>query len=264
MFKFFRSFRQRLLREGKTKSYLKYAVGEITLVVIGILIALQINLWKEQYNQRQQEIQILKQLQDEFQANLMQLDQKISMRKAMINAGLQLINYCDDHSLIIPDSIDTYLARTMVSPTFDPVTNDLIGSGNLYLLNNTELRGRLSRWTSDLVQVTEEEKAWVEILRGTYVPFLRANYPTRNLNAKKWGGLDVVTTLLLDKEKKELRGISKSKRVPDLEVFFSTLGLDDILSTSVSAAMFANEQSLFLRNNIEEILKLIEEDLKES
>ncbi len=52
MFKFFRSFRQRLLREGKTKSYLKYAVGEITLVVIGILIALQINLWKEQYNQR--------------------------------------------------------------------------------------------------------------------------------------------------------------------------------------------------------------------
>jgi type II secretory pathway pseudopilin PulG len=159
MFKFFRSFRQRLLREGKTKSYLKYAVGEITLVVIGILIALQINLWKEQYNQRQQEIQILKQLQDEFQANLMQLDQKISMRKAMINAGLQLINYCDDHSLIIPDSIDTYLARTTVSPTFDPVTNDLIGSGNLYLLSNTELRGRLSRWTSDLVQVTEEEKA---------------------------------------------------------------------------------------------------------
>jgi hypothetical protein len=89
----------------------------------------------------------------------MQLDQKISMRKAMINAGLQLINYCDDHSLIIPDSIDTYLARTTVSPTFDPVTNDLIGSGNLYLLSNTELRGRLSRWTSDLVQVTEEEKA---------------------------------------------------------------------------------------------------------
>ncbi len=74
----------------------------------------------------------------------------------------------------------------------------------------------------------------------------------------------MVTTLLLDKEKKELRGISKSKRVPDLEVFFSTLGLDDILSTSVSAAMFANEQSLFLRNNIEEILRLIEEDLKES
>ncbi|MFC5196609.1 DUF6090 family protein [Bizionia hallyeonensis] len=43
MIKFFRKIRQNLLSEGKTGKYLKYAVGEIVLVVIGILIALQIN-----------------------------------------------------------------------------------------------------------------------------------------------------------------------------------------------------------------------------
>ena len=47
MIKFFRSLRQKLLSDGKTGDYLKYAFGEIILVVIGILIALQINNWNE-------------------------------------------------------------------------------------------------------------------------------------------------------------------------------------------------------------------------
>ncbi|APZ47344.1 hypothetical protein BW723_14105 [Polaribacter reichenbachii] len=47
MIKFFRKIRQNLLSEGKTEKYFKYAIGEIILVVIGILIALQINTWNE-------------------------------------------------------------------------------------------------------------------------------------------------------------------------------------------------------------------------
>jgi hypothetical protein len=47
MIKFFRQIRQRLLTENKTGKYFKYAIGEIVLVVIGILIALQVNNWNE-------------------------------------------------------------------------------------------------------------------------------------------------------------------------------------------------------------------------
>ena len=47
MIKFFRKIRQNLLMENKTSKYFKYAIGEIVLVVIGILIALQINNWNE-------------------------------------------------------------------------------------------------------------------------------------------------------------------------------------------------------------------------
>ena len=48
MIKFFRGIRQNLLSKGKTGKYLKYAAGEIILVVIGILIALQLNEWNDQ------------------------------------------------------------------------------------------------------------------------------------------------------------------------------------------------------------------------
>ena len=48
MIKFFRNIRQTLINEGKTSRYFKYAIGEIVLVVIGILIALSINNWNDQ------------------------------------------------------------------------------------------------------------------------------------------------------------------------------------------------------------------------
>ncbi len=60
MIKFFRKIRQNLLSESKTGEYLKYAVGEIILVVIGILIALQINNWNEERKAQKEEQQLYK------------------------------------------------------------------------------------------------------------------------------------------------------------------------------------------------------------
>ena len=69
MIKFFRRFRQQLLSENKFSKYLVYAIGEIILVVIGILIALQINNWNEGSKERQQEYKLLKQLKTDLTEN---------------------------------------------------------------------------------------------------------------------------------------------------------------------------------------------------
>ena len=60
MIKFFRHIRQNLIMENKTSKYLKYAIGEIVLVVIGILIALQINNWNEERKDKLSENHTLK------------------------------------------------------------------------------------------------------------------------------------------------------------------------------------------------------------
>ena len=62
MIKFFRKIRQNLLSEGKTGKYLKYAIGEIVLVVIGILIALQINNWNENRKAKNAEAKLISEL----------------------------------------------------------------------------------------------------------------------------------------------------------------------------------------------------------
>ena len=70
MFKFFRRIRQNLLAENKIRKYLAYATGEVVLVVIGILIALQLNNFNEERKLRIQEKELLNSLQDELQYNL--------------------------------------------------------------------------------------------------------------------------------------------------------------------------------------------------
>ncbi len=73
MLRFFYQFRQSLFTENKFSKYILYAVGEIILVVIGILIALQINNWNEDRINSQREKVILNSLKSELAINLQEL-----------------------------------------------------------------------------------------------------------------------------------------------------------------------------------------------
>ena len=84
MINFFRRIRQKLADDNKPLKYIRYAVGEIVLVVIGILIALAINNQNEQRNERKLEQIILKQLKEDYKANILQLENKIEMREVKV------------------------------------------------------------------------------------------------------------------------------------------------------------------------------------
>ena len=78
MIKFFRNIRQNLIMENKTANYLKYAIGEIVLVMIGILLALQVNSWKEQRTLRMEEKSILEELNANLNTNISVLENYIT------------------------------------------------------------------------------------------------------------------------------------------------------------------------------------------
>ena len=77
MIKFFRKIRQNLLMDNKTSKYIKYAIGEILLVVIGILIALSINNWNENKKLTNKEVKILKEIKSELEGSLRDLTSDI-------------------------------------------------------------------------------------------------------------------------------------------------------------------------------------------
>ena len=77
MFKIFRKIRQNLLRENKVYRYLLYAIGEIILVVIGILIALQINNSNEARKNSNREISYLENLKRGYQVRFFVLRKKL-------------------------------------------------------------------------------------------------------------------------------------------------------------------------------------------
>ena len=66
MIKFFRKIRYNLMETGKKGKYLKYAIGEIALVMIGILLALQVNNWNERRELKIKETSLLESLEKEL------------------------------------------------------------------------------------------------------------------------------------------------------------------------------------------------------
>ena len=83
MIKFFRKIRQNLLSEGKTGKYMKYAIGEIVLVVIGILIALQINNLNQKSQEKKQLTASLKLMQLNLIENIKKLDEQIAYNESV-------------------------------------------------------------------------------------------------------------------------------------------------------------------------------------
>lgn len=90
MIKFFRNIRKSLLAEGKTSKYLKYALGEIVLVVIGILIALQINNWNGNRKQKQAEIEFLKGIKNDLSQDKLFIEQVLNVTEPKMQAFKKL------------------------------------------------------------------------------------------------------------------------------------------------------------------------------
>jgi len=96
MIKFFRRIRYDLMEKNKTGKYLKYAIGEIVLVMIGILLALQVNNWNNNRLDEKQEVEILLQLENEYEVNLKEVNEKIYMRNVMMTSIKRLFDYIDN------------------------------------------------------------------------------------------------------------------------------------------------------------------------
>jgi len=77
MLTFFRRIRKGLLEGGRTSKYLLYAIGEIALVVIGILIALQINNWNEWRKDRSKESEVLEEVAQNIESNIAAMERYI-------------------------------------------------------------------------------------------------------------------------------------------------------------------------------------------
>jgi len=267
MINFFRKLRKGLLTENKFSKYLLYAIGEILLVVVGILIALNINNQNEERKERKEEGILLEQLLIDFNSNLTQLDQKIAFRNEFMNSSKQLFSFIDDRRLRNKDSIDHHIAKTMPYATFDPIINDLGGSGELGLIKNIELKHALTRWSSEIKDVIEDEVIWKDYRNDQYFPFLVKHYQLRTIrnNAYKSNILGVYT---LDIGKNISSNpeneIGESIHPEDFNALLDHPDFEDHLSRCFSINSWANVQSQILRKRMVEIISILEKEINKT
>ena len=178
MIKIFRKIRLGLLagnsssgRLGKFGKYLIYAIGEIILVVIGILIALQLNNRNEQINIHKKQENHLSLIKGEMINNIKTIDEVSQALMSIIESNRRIINLMNSDTAIDEIS-ENELSSLIIQPISREIKiyyesgalTELISSGGLKDIRNDSIRSILASWESKLTSVRLQEKALREIL----------------------------------------------------------------------------------------------------
>lgn len=152
MIKFFRNIRKKLLAEGNTGKYFKYAIGEIILVMIGILLALQVNTWNNTRLDLKEEQKIIINLKNEFEGNQNLLKVMMRHHDMMYNSAKEFSAFFGpEQDPIDATKFNQYISALGWTPSYHGqkgVINSVISSGKLSLLKNSTLVIALSSITN--------------------------------------------------------------------------------------------------------------------
>ncbi|MCK0110376.1 DUF6090 family protein [Flavobacteriaceae bacterium S0825] len=146
MIKFFRKIRYNLMETGKTGKYFKYAIGEIILVMIGILLALQVNNWNENKKTKHTEVFVLKEVLNNLNEDATILNDIINQRlKTKVSIANMLV-YLQEET-INKDTLEKDLVNYMTFERYFPINNayEILKSKGLQLSNNS-LTTKISRY----------------------------------------------------------------------------------------------------------------------
>ena len=253
------------METGKTTKYFKYAIGEIILVVIGILIALQINNWNEERKSIRQEQLVLSQILSDFEANLEQLDQKIDVRFQMMMSSKKILALIDNRNLRDIDTLDNYIATCMAYTTYDPIEINLDKSGELSLISDPLLKKALNNWSSEINDVIEDEYNWKDYRNKNFIPFLLKHYQLRSLRNKAFKSNALGNFSLKRSTASEGymdNDIGFSKHPVNMHQLLDNPDFEDHISRCYSINSWTNSEAKILRKRLVDITDMIRRNLK--
>jgi hypothetical protein len=160
-----------LRQRGRLRRYGTYAIGEVVLIVVGIMIALSLDSWWTARQERAEERELLVSLQADYRANLSSLRADREKLTNLVAAADRILKYMDGVEAADPARD---LRRLTAYSTFDPsngALNDIIGSGALELIKSDSLRIRLSRWEGLLGDVKEDEQRLMQLGDNFLAPY---------------------------------------------------------------------------------------------
>jgi len=262
MIKFFRHIRQRMLKENRFSRYFLYAIGEIVLVVIGILIALQVNDWNEQQANRAREVKYLTGLKADFAVDRNNLTDFIEDKERKATSAWLLLNSPPPKTAVEIQRLDSLSWNVNLWKTFVPSTktlDELIGSGNLSFITNDSIKSMML----DVVQQYEDLDVHTAHMRREYDMYLydRTVFLKEQFTFTDWENFLATNTV-------SFRVDASEARLAILEQQWTTLLQDLAYRNGLKLAML-NNQLMHQRSGetiheIERTIALIEQEIKET
>ena len=178
MIGFFRKIRKQLADDNRFFKYSRYAIGEIVLVVLGILIAVQINTWNENRKGQELAIILLKELKMNLEKDIEDMNYNISHhQRAIISA--KTILYCFQNDLPMHDSLSKHFGRVPPVPQFLPTTSAYLSIQNegVRIIRNDSLRlNILDLYEQNYVFLNNASESLWDIAINDYQGIIRKNF----------------------------------------------------------------------------------------
>ena len=175
MIKFFRKISQRLISENKFSKYLIYAIGETILVVIGILIALSINNWNQVSQLKKVEKSTIEALVIEFKSNKTSIQLCLAEVKERRMYGDSVrMQLGPGQPMLTINKMNKWFGKIGATNTCAisiDILIDVQSSGNLNIISNEEIRRNISKWSSILKELENEEKDWAREFSSEFIPY---------------------------------------------------------------------------------------------
>jgi hypothetical protein len=172
--KFFGRIRQQVFTKNELGKYGLYAIGEIVLVIIGILLAVQINNGYETIKAREGEQVFLKDLQKELIANHDNLLIAISYQERSKKAAYKLLEiYRGDYHQFGSNELDSLFAEVQWSWTFNPklsILNSIKISGQINTIQNPRIQSFITSYEELVRDASEESLIVRSLIVDKYVP----------------------------------------------------------------------------------------------
>lgn len=232
MIKIFRNIRRKLLAGGNTLSYFQYAIGEIILVVIGILIALQVNNWNSHRIDKQRESVYLKNINRDLKEQLISIQSQMDYEFSIIQLAKPLIiNYKEHREFKVDSAFTASVGRLTGRMTFvknNPTYIELLSSGNIDIISNDSLKNELINYYQQMERMEQiinknnnlfTDAVFIpEMLKLSEVQ-LSSIYQT-DLSKGLFSGIPVVTLdSLVDLNENSLKAITRSQlQVPEKQL----------------------------------------------
>jgi hypothetical protein len=174
-----------MMTENKLNLYVVYAIGEVVLVVIGILVALQIDNWNENQKQRDIEQEYLLALKEEFEYNKAELASVMKLNEKNTDYALKISDHTGPGNPGITEkefeilALNSFASEVHYNPN-QGVLDEIISSGKLGMFSNDELKFALSSWSAVLDRALWQERTH-EVLRVQIVEMTRVHGNMRSM-----------------------------------------------------------------------------------
>jgi hypothetical protein len=253
MINFFRKIRRELMSQNKVTRYLAYALGEIALVVIGILIALQIDTWNEEKKVEKSiasHLVILRQNLKEDQAQLREL--KSMMTSSVHYADTALLQMRTQ--IPMSKSLKKHLGMLELEHQFRPNRNafETITQSNEVPSLSQPLQTALLDYYALIARVNEREQIANNQIQGKYEPYINEHYPEIFQKDSEW---EFVKNAYKD-DPREIVQIAPEK-------FLADHTMEALLVARYYQSMMLEAYYVDLLHASDEILGLIGENTKE-